>query len=145
MTDKIETEAKELLEEIEGRGGVLTAVETGFIQEAIQESAYQAQRSIDSNESVVVGVNRFAAENDAPIETQRIDPTIELEQTKRISELRASRESTTVDSALAEVEQAARIENNLLPPIIAAVEARETVGEIADTLRKVFGEYREIA
>jgi methylmalonyl-CoA mutase N-terminal domain/subunit len=145
LTDKIETEAKELLEEIEGRGGVLTAVETGFIQEAIQESAYQAQRSIDSNESVVVGVNRFAAENDAPIETQRIDPTIELEQTKRISELRASRESTTVDSALAEVEQAARIENNLLPPIIAAVEARATVGEIADTLRKVFGEYREIA
>lgn len=145
LTDKIETDAKELLEEIEGRGGVLTAVETGFIQEAIQESAYQAQRAIDSNESVVVGVNRFASENDAPLETQRIDPTIELEQTKRVSKLRASREATTVDSALAAVEQAARIENNLLPPIIAAVEARATVGEIADTLRKVFGEYREIA
>ena len=142
LTDRLEAEASALLERIDERGGVLAAIESGFIQAEIQETAYRAQQAVDAGEAIVVGVNRFAAEGATPIETQRIDPQIEVDQSARVAALRAARDPEPPRAALAAVERAARDGTNLVPPIVAAVEALATVGEIADTLRSVFGEYR---
>ena len=143
-TDRIEAGAVTLLKEIDARGGALPAIETGFIQREIQESAYRAQQAIDEGRAVVVGVNRHvAASAKSPLEILRINQEIEREQAARVGELRATRGAAACQTALAHVTRAARDETNLVPPIIAAVEARATVGEIADTLRGVFGEYRE--
>ena len=142
LTDRLEAEAVALLGRIDERGGVLAAIESGFIQAEIQEAAYRAQQAIDAGDAVVVGVNRFAAEETAPIETHRIDPQIETDQAARVAALRAARDPEAPRNALAAVERAARDGVNLVPPIIAAVEALATVGEISDTLRGVFGEYR---
>ncbi len=142
LTDRLEAEAVALLGRIDERGGVLAAIESGFIQAEIQEAAYRAQQAVDAGDAVVVGVNRFAAEETAPIETHRIDPQIETEQAARVGALRAARDPEAARNALAAVGRAARDGTNLVPPIIAAVEALATVGEISDTLRGVFGEYR---
>ena len=142
LTDRLEAEAVALLGRIDERGGVLAAIESGFIQAEIQETAYRAQQAVDAGEAVVVGVNRFAAEETAPIETHRIDPQIETDQAARAGALRAARDPEGPRNALGAVERAARDGTNLVPPIIAAVEALATVGEISDTLRGVFGEYR---
>lgn len=145
MTTDIERGALDLLGRIDEVGGTLAAIDTGFIQRQIQDSAYAAQRAIDSEEAAVVGVNRFADGADAgpAIEVLRIDPAIEARQVERLRELRASRSARDWRSALGGVAAAARGRSNLVPPIVAAVEAQATVGEIADALRDVFGEYRE--
>ena len=142
LTDRLESEALSLLGRIDERGGVLAAIESGFIQAEIQEAAYRAQQAVDAGEAVVVGVNRFAADGTTPIETHRIDPQIEIDQAARVAALRAARDPAAPRTALAAVERAAQDGTNLVPPIIAAVEALATVGEIADTLRTAFGEYR---
>ena len=144
LTNQVEQDASALLDRIHDQGGGLAAVETGFIQQEIQRSAYQAQQAIDSGASTVVGVNQYVAE-DPPIEAQQIDPRLEAAQIARVRALRASRDPVRWRAALQRVEQAARGETNLIPPIIEAVESRATVGEIADTLRNVFGEYQERA
>ena len=144
LTNRIESEATALLDRIHELGGGLTAVETGFIQQEIQRSAYQAQQAIDSGAATVVGVNRYAAE-EPPIEAQQLDPQLEAAQIARVREVRASRDPVRWRAALDRVERAASGDANLLPPIIEAVESRATVGEIADTLRNVFGEYQERA
>ena len=142
FTDRLEADAVELLERIDERGGVLAAIESGFIQQEIQEAAYRTQQAVDGGADVVVGVNRFATDEAAPIEVQRIDPGIEAEQTARVAALRAARDPKAQRAALLRIDEAARGGQNLVPPIIAAVEAQATVGEIADTLRGVFGEYQ---
>ena len=142
LTDRLEAEALALLDRIDERGGVLDAIESGFIQGEIQDAAYRAQQAVDAGESVVVGVNRFAADETTPIGIHRIDPEIERDQAARVAALRARRDPEAARTALAAVERSARDGANLVPPIIAAVEALATVGEIADTLREVFGEYR---
>ena len=142
LTDRLEADALSLLERVDERGGVPAAIESGFIQAEIQEAAYRAQQDVDSGAKVVVGVNRYAADGAAPIEVQRIDPQIESDQAARVGALRAARDAEAARTALAAVERAARDGTNLVPPIVAAVEALATVGEIADTLRAVFGEYR---
>ncbi len=142
LTDRLEADARALLDEIDRRGGVLSTIEAGFVQQEIQESAYRAQQAIDAETAIVVGVNRFAADDSPSIETQRIDSAVEADQAARVAALRATRNTEPVDAALAAVEHAARADVNLVRPIIAAVEAKATVGEIADTLRGVFGEYR---
>ena len=146
-TDRIEAEAVALLGQIDERGGALPAIETGFIQREIQESAYRAQQAIDGGQSIVVGVNRYVDEEtgESPIEVLRITPEIEREQSARVGALRAARDADACQAAIDSVTRAARDETNLVPPVIAAVEARATVGEIADALRDVFGEYRESA
>ena len=108
----------------------------------IQEAAYRAQQAVDAGDAIVIGVNRFAAEETAQIETHRIDPQIEADQAGRVAALRAGRDREAQRTALATVERAAQDGTNLVPPIIAAVEALATVGEIADTLRSVCGEYQ---
>ena len=146
LTDAIEQGADDLLARIERAGGTLAAIEAGLIQREIQESAYRAQIAIDAAESVVVGVNRFADENGpGSIETLRIDADVERKQIERVRAVRASRSDDAVRAALEAVSGAARDGSNLVPRIIAAVEAKATVGEIADAMRAVFGEYDESA
>ena len=143
LTNRIERDATALIARIDEQGGGLAALEAGLIQREIQESAYRAQQAVDSGAATVVGVNRYAADEPAPIEAQRIDPRLEAAQIARVRAVRAARDDTRCRAALDQVTRAARGETNLVPPIIDAVEARATVGEIADTLRDVFGEHQE--
>jgi methylmalonyl-CoA mutase, N-terminal domain len=143
MTNAIEAGARSLLERIDAAGGTLAAIEQGVIQRAIQESAYRAQQRIDAGDTVVVGVNQFADDEPASIEILRIDPETEERQIARVRAVRASRDRTVWTEALDKVTAAARGTDNLVPAIIGAVEARATVGEIADAMRAVFGEHRE--
>jgi methylmalonyl-CoA mutase N-terminal domain/subunit len=124
-------------------GGMLRAIERGFVQQEIQNAAYEYQQSVDDQESIVVGVNKFEVEEEKPIPIQRIDPELETKQVERVRALRAKRDAGPHQAALKSVEEAARSGANLMPKILAAVEAYATVGEISDAMRKVFGEYRE--
>jgi methylmalonyl-CoA mutase N-terminal domain/subunit len=142
LTNKLEQGASELIARIDRLGGTLAAIEAGVIQRQVQESAYRAQQAIEAGTTIVVGVNRFQAE-EPPIEIFRIDPAAEQHQIERIRRVRAERHREACERALSRVAAAARDTDNLVPPVMAAVEARATVGEIADTLRRVFGEYRE--
>ncbi len=143
LTDEIASRAEEYLKRIDAMGGMLGAIEAGYVQAEIQRAAYDFQVAVERNQRVVVGVNRFASDERRPIPLLRIDPAIEREQVERVRALRARRDSDAVAGALREIERRARGEENLLPAILAAVEAYATVGEIADALRRVFGEYRE--
>ena len=148
LTDEIERGARDLLESIRLAGGTLEAIETGFIQRQVQESAYRAQLAVDSGEQVVVGVNRFVASDashQSPHSLFQIDPEVERRQTARVGALRAGRDDRACQLALDAVARAADTSINLVPPIIAAVEAHATVGEISEAMRKVFGEFREAA
>jgi methylmalonyl-CoA mutase, N-terminal domain len=145
MTSRIEREAIELLDRIQAMGGTLAAIETGYLQRQIQDSAYAAQQALDTGEAVMVGVNRYADADGEPGNARvfQIDPTIEAQQVERVRALRASRSETEWRSALDAVDRAARGGDNLVPVIITAVEHRATLGEVAGTLRRVFGEYQE--
>jgi methylmalonyl-CoA mutase N-terminal domain/subunit len=145
MTNQIEHEATTLLARIDAAGGTLAAIESGFIQQQIQDSAYAAQQAIDAGEAVVVGVNRFTDERAAAANAGvfRVDPEIERRQIERVRAVRAGRSEQDWRAALAGVDRAARDGGNLVPPIIAAVENRATVGEISDAMRGVFGEHQE--
>jgi len=145
-TDEIVAGAEEILAKIDRAGGTLPAIEAGMIQRDIQESAYRAQLAIDAGTATVVGVNRFVAEaGGAKMATLTIDPEIERQQIARLRAVRAGRSAADCQAALADVTQAAHNGANLVPPIVAAVEARATVGEIADAMRSVFGEHKETA
>ncbi|MGH9657420.1 MAG: acyl-CoA mutase large subunit family protein, partial [Bryobacteraceae bacterium] len=143
LTTEIETRAGESLARIAAQGGMLRAIETGSVQREIQESAFQSQRAVETGQQVIVGVNRFQLPEETPYPPLRVDPALEAEQVARLRTLRAERDAASARAALAHVEETARGEGNLLPPILAAVEALATVGEIADAMRRVFGEYRE--
>jgi methylmalonyl-CoA mutase, N-terminal domain len=143
LTSEIEKRAAEYLGKIEMLGGMLRAVERGFVQQEIQNAAYEYQQQVDREEAIVVGVNRFEVEEETPIPIQRIDPALETNQMERLRALRARRDAGPWQVALKSVEDAARSGANLMPCILAAVEANATVGEISDTMRNVFGEYRE--
>jgi methylmalonyl-CoA mutase, N-terminal domain len=144
LTNQIEAGARAILERIDAAGGTLAAIEQGLVQREIQESAYRAQQAIDAGSSVVVGVNRFETDDAAPIDILQIDPEIERRQIERVRTVRASRDQSAWRSGIDNVVSAARGADNLVPAVIQAVEARATVGEIADALREVFGEHREI-
>ena len=143
LTNDIERGASEILARIDRAGGTLAAIESGLIQREIQESAYRAQLAIDSGASIVVGVNRFADGRDGAIDTLAIDPNVERTQIERVRTVRASRSAQAALAALAAVSDAALGGANLVPPIVAAVEANATVGEIADAMRAAFGEFQE--
>jgi methylmalonyl-CoA mutase, N-terminal domain len=143
LTSEIESAAQDYIAKIDAMGGMLRAIETGYVQQEIQKSAYEYQRAIERGEQVVVGVNRFQADQERPIPTLRIDPEIERSQIARLQALRARRDAAQSRAALDEVERRARTTENLMPAILAAVEAYATVGEISDSLRRAFGEYRE--
>jgi methylmalonyl-CoA mutase, N-terminal domain len=143
LTNQIESGATAYIEKIDAMGGMLRAIESGFVQGEIQKAAYEFQRAVEKKEQVVVGVNEFVADEERAIPTLRIDPQIEREQVERVRALRAKRDVTKTKTALEELGRRASTQENLLPAILTAVEAYATVGEISDTLRRVFGEYQE--
>src|ERR1700690_1920002 len=143
LTSEIEAAAQDYISKIDAMGGVLRAIETGYIQQEIQKSAFEYQNAVDSGEQVVVGVNRFQTEDEKPIPTLRIDPEIERTQIARLNSLRARRDTKKAQAALVEMTARARTSENLMPAILTAVEAHATVGEISDALRRAFGEYQE--
>jgi methylmalonyl-CoA mutase N-terminal domain/subunit len=143
LTNDLERLATDYIEKIDALGGTLRAIESGYIQREIQEAAYRYQRAVETNDAVVVGVNRFQTEEDSTTPTLRVDPATERAQVERLRALRARRDGDASESALARLEEAARGTENLLPRILACVEAHATVGEISHRLRRVWGEYRE--
>ena len=143
-TDRIEREARALLDQIDAAGGTLAAIESGRIQRQVQDAAYRTQQAIDSGEAVIVGVNRYTTDEPARIELLEIDPETERRQAAAVQAVRQSRDAAAWQGAVADLERAARDGSNLVPAVIAAVEARATLGEIADALRRIFGEHREL-
>jgi methylmalonyl-CoA mutase N-terminal domain/subunit len=144
-TTQIEHDARALLHRIDDAGGTLPAIESGLIQREIQDSAYRAQQALEQGTDVVVGINRY---NDAKPQTLAVfalDPSVEREQVERVRAVRASRSMSDVQPALAAVEHAARVGDNLVPVVIEAVEKKATLGEISDALRRVFGEYQDVS
>ena len=142
LTDGIEAEAVAILSELDRRGGALGAIEAGWPQQEIRESAYRFQKAVESEDVLVVGVNAFEKDERVPVEVFAVDPDVEKEQVARLEALRARRDADAASRALEGVERAAKTDENLMPPILAAVESLVTLGEISDRLRAVFGEYR---
>jgi methylmalonyl-CoA mutase N-terminal domain/subunit len=143
LTNEIEKRASEYLDKIEAMGGMLKAIERGYVQQEIQKAAYEYQQAVDRHEAIVVGVNQFQMDDEKAVPLQRIDEALERKQVERLRALRAKRDSGPWQSAVKAVEDTARSGDNLIPRILAAVEANATVGEISDAMRKVYGEYRE--
>jgi methylmalonyl-CoA mutase N-terminal domain/subunit len=143
-TDAIVREARELIGGIDAAGGTLAAIESGRIQRQIQDSAYAAQQAIERGQSVVVGVNQFTTEEPTRIDIHEVDPDSERRQAEAVQALRSRRDAHRHRTAIEAVEHVAREGSNLVPPVIAAVEAFATLGEISDAMRRVFSEHREI-
>jgi methylmalonyl-CoA mutase N-terminal domain/subunit len=142
LTDDLERAALELIEKVDAMGGAVAAIEAGHYQDEIHEAAFRIQRGIETGERVVVGVNRFVDETAKPVQLQRISEEETAKQIARLRELRAARDRDAVEAALDAVEETARATGNLLPPMREALRLRATLGEVSDTLRRVFGEYR---
>jgi len=143
LTNDIEERANRYLQKIHDLGGALRAIELGYIQQEIQNAAYDFQQAVDRLETVVVGVNRFQTEEEKSVPVLRIDEALERRQVERVRAVRAKRDKGAWEAGMRNVEEAARSGENLMPRIIEAVENYGTVGEISDTLRRVFGEYQE--
>src|SRR5882724_5356509 len=143
LTNEIESGANAYLDKIDALGGMLSAIDSGFVQTEIQKAAFDYQHAVETKEQIVVGVNEFQAEEERQIPTLRVDPALEREQIARLQALRSRRNASETRAALAELERRARTNENLLPAILAAVESFATVGEISDALRRIFGEYQE--
>ena len=142
LTDEIEKRAKDYIDQIDKIGGAVAAIEKGFIQKEIQDSAYRYQREIEKNERIVVGLNKFqVAGEEKPKGLLKVDPSVGDRQVARLKELKSTRDNAAVSQALAELKAAAEGTDNLMPPIYKAVKCLATLGEICDTLRAVFGEY----
>ena len=141
LTDGIEAEAFEIIEEIDRRGGALDAVENGWVQRQIQDVAFERQREIEAGERVIVGVNEFEVEEDPEMDLEEVDPEQEANQRERLAAVKADRDDEAVSAALAAVREAARGEANVMPHVVEAVKAYATVQEICDVFREEFGEY----
>jgi methylmalonyl-CoA mutase N-terminal domain/subunit len=141
LTDELEEKAWELIERIDELGGAVSAVEQGFIQDEIEQAAFQWQQDVESGERVIVGVNRFTEGDEEPIELHRIEPEAEQRQLDRTARVRAERNAEEAERAVAAVRDAARGDGNLLVPMREALRARATVGEISNALRAEFGTY----
>ncbi|MGQ9678556.1 MAG: acyl-CoA mutase large subunit family protein [bacterium] len=141
LTDEIEHRARELIEEVERRGGAVSAIEQGFVQERIAESSWRFQREVEEGKRVIVGVNRFRDAAQPNLQFLRVDETLSQRRQRELATFRSRRDNRGVNSALDDVKIVAQGEENLMPVILAAVKAGATVGEISDALREVFGEY----
>jgi methylmalonyl-CoA mutase, N-terminal domain len=142
LTDEIEAEATRLIEEIDGMGGMVAAIERGWVQRQIEESAYQFGQQIESGERVIVGVNKFTSGEDPQMDLLRIDESVAESQKAKLARVKAERDNERVAACLDAVRAAARGEDNLLPVILDAVRAYASVGEISNALRDVFGEFQ---
>jgi methylmalonyl-CoA mutase N-terminal domain/subunit len=143
LTDEIENEVVQYLDRIDAVGGMLSAIESGWIQGQIHESAYEYQRSIESKQRIIVGVNEFRIDEEQKIPIHRGDPAAEAAQIESLARIRASRDGNAARAAIERLETAASGSENLMPYIVAAVEAYATIGEISDAFRRVHGEYQE--
>jgi len=141
LTTEIENGASEYIRKIDEMGGAVRAVESGYVEEEIQNSAYVFQKAVESGDQVIVGLNRFQTEEKIPTDLLRVDPAVRDAQAQRLEMIRSQRDSGAVDAALAQLRKAAEGTDNLMPPILDAVKRRATLGEICDVLRDVFGEY----
>ena len=145
LTNKMEEKATDYIDKIDNMGGVYEAIDRGFFQKEIANSAYKYQREIDTKKRVLVGVNDYVIEeHECPIELLRIDPKVEKQQITRLQKLRRERNNDKAKQVLSKLHDAADRDNNLMPMIIEAVKAYATLGEITDVLRKVYGEYKEL-
>ncbi len=142
LTNEVERAAWEYLDRIDALGGAVDAIESQFMQQEIEQAAYSYAKAVDAEEKVVVGVNRFAEDEAEPTEVFPIDAELQRAQVARVAKVRADRDQTAVDAALADVEAAARGTQNLLPPMKEALRSMATLGEVSDVLRGVFGEYQ---
>lgn len=143
LTDELEKQAFAYIEAIKGMGGVLAAIENGYIQREIQEAAYRFQKELEAQEQIVVGVNRFVQKDETlTIDMMKVDPAVEAAQRQRLAALRARRDNEKVAALRGQLAQAARTDENLMPLFIACVEQDVTLGEICHTLRDVWGEYQ---
>ncbi|HYJ45940.1 MAG TPA: methylmalonyl-CoA mutase family protein [Pyrinomonadaceae bacterium] len=143
LTSEIERRAAIYIEKIDAMGGMLRAIEAGYVQREIQDAAYKYQRAVETKEQLVVGLNCFQSSEETTVPLLRVDPQIEQAQVERVRALRDGRDREAAETALARLEEAARGTENLLPRILACVEALVTVGEISHRLRRVWGEYQE--
>ncbi|MGX4599679.1 acyl-CoA mutase large subunit family protein [Faecalimicrobium sp. JNUCC 81] len=143
LTNKIEEEAMNIINKIEELGGAPHAIEKGYIQQEIMDSAYKYQREIESNEKVIVGVNKFQIEEDAPKGLLRVDPIVGERQKEKLQELRDNRDNDKVQRALQDLKVACEGEENVMPYILEAVRAYATLGEVCGVMREVFGEYKQ--
>jgi methylmalonyl-CoA mutase N-terminal domain/subunit len=142
LTKEVEEKAWQLIEKIDAMGGSVSAIEQGFIQDEIARSAYQYQRQVENNEKIIVGVNKFQVEQETPIPGFRIDDSIREHQVENLKRLRETRDGSKANTSLETIRQRAIANENLMPSVIEAVENYCTLGEIADVLRGVFGEYK---
>lgn len=142
LTDQIEADAYKYIQRIDEMGGSVSAIEAGFMQNEIAKSSYKYQNDIESGDKIIVGVNKFTEKEAPPTDLLRIDDSIRVVQSEKLAKLRAKRNNGKVDTALAAVRDAATTDKNIMPYVIAAVEEYATLGEIADTLRGVYGEYQ---
>jgi methylmalonyl-CoA mutase N-terminal domain/subunit len=145
LTDRIEAEALAYLKRIDGLGGAVRAIEQGYVQQEIQDSAYAYQMAVESGDRVVVGLNKFQVKEGPPKGLLRVDPVVGEQQVAKLKAMKAKRDNAAVKAALAALEKAAAGSDNLMPPILEAVRRYATLGEICDVLRGVFGEYRPSA
>ena len=143
LTNGLETKALDYIEKIDAMGGMLRAIETGYVQREIQEAAYEYQKAVESKDAIVVGVNKFQIEEDETIPILKVDPQIEKSQVERVRALRERRDSESANESLAKLEDAAKTDQNMLPHILDCVENYVTVGEVSHRLRKIWGEYKE--
>jgi methylmalonyl-CoA mutase N-terminal domain/subunit len=143
LTNDVEMEALSLMEKIDAMGGSVSAIEQGFIQDEIARSAYEYQRKIETGEKVIVGVNKFQVSTDNAIPVFRIDDSIRKLQSDKLESLRQRRNPAKIDNLLQALNDRASGDENLMPTVIEAVENLCTLGEISDTLREVFGEYKQ--
>jgi methylmalonyl-CoA mutase N-terminal domain/subunit len=141
LTDELEAKARELIERVDDLGGAVAAIEQGFVQDEIEQSAFRWQQEVEGGERVIVGVNRFTEGEEEPIELHRLDPAAEQRQLERTARVRSERNAQAADAALATVREVARGDGNLLVPMREALRARCTVGEICNALRDEFGMY----
>ena len=142
LTNRIEEEARAYIDKITAMGGSVRAIESGYMQREIQESAYQYQRQVETGARVIVGMNKFEIEEEAPKNLLRVDMSVQESQKAKIAAVKARRDGAAVTAALAELRSAAVGTANLMPPILAVVKAYATLQEICDVMRDVFGEYR---
>jgi methylmalonyl-CoA mutase N-terminal domain/subunit len=143
LTNQIEANALGYIEKIDAMGGMLKAIERGFVQQEIQNAAYEYQKAVDEKQAIVVGVNSFALEHENPVPLLHMDEALERKQVERVTALRAKRDQAKWAAAVKRVEETAKGTGNLMPVIVEAVEANATVGEISDAMRHVYGEYHE--
>jgi methylmalonyl-CoA mutase N-terminal domain/subunit len=141
LTDEIERRALHYIQNIDEMGGAVEAIESGWMKHEIEDAAYVIARGVESGRRPVVGVNRFASEDEEPVEFLEVDPTLQEQQVKRLAEVRATRDGAAVEAGLKKLEEAARGRDNLLYPMREALAAYATLGEVSDVLRRVFGEY----